>query len=77
MSSKVGKLVGAYKQHLAVPWQEGIAGIQRIIFAVYDKTDELRLQIISGKSEEEIRNSWKKDLEQFEKIRTKYLIYEN
>ncbi len=48
MSSKVGKLVGAYKQHLAVPWQEGIAGIQRIIFAVYDKTDELRLRANMG-----------------------------
>lgn len=44
MSSKVGKLAAAYKQHLGVPWQEGIAGIQRVIFAVYDKTDELRLR---------------------------------
>jgi uncharacterized protein YbbC (DUF1343 family) len=40
-------------------------------------TDELRLQIIAGKSEEEIRNSWKKDLQNFEKIRTKYRIYED
>jgi uncharacterized protein YbbC (DUF1343 family) len=40
-------------------------------------TDELRQQIIEGKSEEEIRNSWKKDLQNFEKIRTKYRIYED
>lgn len=44
MSSKVAKLVGAYRQHLGVPWQPGLAPIQRVIFAVYDKTDELRLR---------------------------------
>lgn len=40
-------------------------------------TDELRLQIIAGKSETEIKNSWKKDLLNFEKIRTKYRVYED
>lgn len=40
-------------------------------------TDELRLQIIAAKSETEIRNSWKKDLESFEKIRAKYRVYED
>ena len=40
-------------------------------------TDELRKQIIAGKSETEIRNSWKKDLESFEKIRVKYRVYED
>lgn len=44
MSSKVAKLVAAYRQHLSVPWQGGLAAIQRVIFAVYDKTDELRLR---------------------------------
>ena len=42
--SKVSKLVSAYRQHLSVPWQEGLAAIQRVIFAVYDKSDELRLR---------------------------------
>lgn len=51
--------------------------LKNLWFDTLAGTDELRLQIIAGKSEEEIRNSWKKDLEQFEKIRTKYLIYEN
>jgi len=37
-------LQSAYRQHLTVPWQRTIAGIQRVIFAVYDKTDELRLR---------------------------------
>lgn len=44
MSSKVSKLVSAYRQHLTVPWQAGLAAIQRVIFAVYDKADELRLR---------------------------------
>ena len=44
MSSKVAKLVSTYRQHLTVPWQGGLAAIQRVIFAVYDKADELRLR---------------------------------
>ena len=44
MSSKVARLVSVYRQHLSVPWQEGLAAIQRVIFAVYDKADELRLR---------------------------------
>ena len=44
MSSKVAKLIGTYRQHLTVPWQAGLAAIQRVIFAVYDKADELRLR---------------------------------
>jgi hypothetical protein len=44
MSSKVTKLVSVYHQHLTVPWQSGLAAIQRVIFAVYDKADELRLR---------------------------------
>lgn len=44
MSSKVAKLVSAYREHLTVPWQAGLAAIQRVIFAVYDKADELRLR---------------------------------
>lgn len=44
MSSKLAKLVAAYRRHLELPWQPGLAAIQRVIFAVYDKTDELRLR---------------------------------
>jgi hypothetical protein len=44
MSSKLAKLLAAYRQHLTVPWQVGLAAIQRVIFAVYDKADELRLR---------------------------------
>ena len=38
-------------------------------------TDVLRKQIIAGKKEEEIRQSWQEDLIQFKKIRKKYLLY--
>lgn len=44
MSSRLNRLASAYRQHLSVPWQEGLAAIQRVIFAVYDKADELRLR---------------------------------
>lgn len=44
MSSKVSKLLAAYRDHLSVPWQSGLAAIQRVIFALYDKNDELRLR---------------------------------
>ncbi len=51
MSSRVGKLAAAYRQHLTVPWQVGLAAIQRVIFAVYDKADELRLRANVGEFE--------------------------
>ncbi|WP_304350216.1 BREX protein BrxB domain-containing protein [Comamonas testosteroni] len=44
MSSKVSKLVTTYREHMTVPWQSGLAAIQRVIFSVYDKADELRLR---------------------------------
>jgi len=38
-------------------------------------TTKLREQIIAGKSEQEIRSSWSKDITNFKKIRSKYLLY--
>ena len=38
-------------------------------------TDKLRLQIIDGKTEKEIKESWKVYLDKFKLIREKYLIY--
>jgi hypothetical protein len=49
--NKIDKLLHAYQEHLSVPWQEGLAAIQRVIFAVYDKTDELRLRANIGEFE--------------------------
>ncbi len=38
-------------------------------------TSQLKKQIISGRSEQEIRQSWKAGLDTFKKIRQKYLLY--
>ncbi|MCA5005712.1 DUF1343 domain-containing protein [Sphingobacterium sp. WQ 366] len=48
--------------------------------AFFDKlagTDELRKQIIAGKSEKEIRASWSKDLDEYKQMRKKYLLYKD
>ncbi len=42
--SKVARLLHVYREHIAVPWQQGLAGIQRVIFAVYDPHDEMRMR---------------------------------
>lgn len=38
-------------------------------------TDELRKQIIAGLSEEEIRASWKEELDAYKAMRSKYVLY--
>ena len=38
-------------------------------------TDKLRLQIISGMSEKQIRESWQGDLKKYKTMRSKYLLY--
>lgn len=55
--SKLEKLVHAYHEHISLPWQGGLAAIQRVIFAVYDKTDELRLRAHIGEFELETKQS--------------------
>lgn len=45
-------------------------------FTKHAGTEKLQQQIEAGLSEEEIRTSWKPNLEKFKKIRAKYLIYE-
>ncbi len=40
-------------------------------------TDQLRLQMLAGKTEDEIRESWKSDLDQYKKMRKKYVLYPN
>lgn len=40
-------------------------------------TDELRKQILAGKSESEIRKSWEKELSDYKIMRKKYLLYKD
>lgn len=42
--SKVKRLVASYGKYIAIPWRSDAAAAQRIIFCVYDETDELRLR---------------------------------
>ncbi|MEE4115668.1 MAG: DUF1343 domain-containing protein [Marinilabiliaceae bacterium] len=63
-------LINAYtlfpdKDSFFIPYFNTLAG-----------TDKLKQQIIDGLSEDEIRQSWEKDLEAFKATRSKYLIYE-
>lgn len=51
--------------------------LKNLWFDTLSGTDEFRKQIIAGKSIPEIKASWKKDLENFEKIRTRYVVYED
>ena len=39
-------------------------------------TDSVRKAILRGGSEETIRNSWQKELQDYKEIRKKYLLYE-
>ena len=45
-------------------------------FTKHAGTEKLQEQIESGMSEEDIRATWKDDLEAFKAIRAKYLIYD-
>jgi len=66
---QLGWLMEAYKNY---PEQE------KFFTTFFEKlagTDVLRKQIIQGLSEKEIRASWKPALEQFLRIRSKYLLY--
>lgn len=51
--------------------------LKNLFFDKLAGSDELRKQIIAGKTAEEIKDSWKKDLEDFQRIRVKYVIYED
>lgn len=51
--------------------------LKNLFFDTLAGSDELRNQITSGKSFSEIKNSWQPDLQNFAKIRSKYIIYED
>ena len=67
-------LVNAYKNYKN---KDQNFFLKNLFFDKLAGSDELRKQIISGKTADEIKNSWKKDLEDFQQIRAKYVIYED
>ena len=68
----IGWLLNAYKDYKN-PTQDFF--LKNLFFDKLAGSDELRKQIIAGKSAEEIKNSWKDGLEKFQKIRAKYVVY--
>ena len=67
-------LIKAYKNYKN-PQQDFF--LKNLFFDTLEGSDELRKQIVAGKSEAQIKASWKPDLEKFSKIRSKYVMYEN
>ena len=64
-------LLDAYRNY---PDKEGFF-LKNNFFDRLAGSDELRLQLLAGKSEKEIRESWKADLDVFKKRRAEYLLY--
>lgn len=60
-------------------WLKNFSSNREVFFTGYFNylagTDKLKKQIIDGESVENILNSWKPDIENFKKIRAKYLLY--
>lgn len=42
--NRVDRLLRRYERFVMIPWPTDLAGVQKVWFAVYDKTDELRLR---------------------------------
>ena len=71
---RIDWLLNAYKNYQNIDQN---FFLKNLFFDKLAGSDELRKQIISGKTADEIKNSWKKDLEDFQQIRAKYVIYED
>lgn len=41
---RIEDLADKYERHISAPWQRNLAGAQKAIFVVYDKTDERKLR---------------------------------
>lgn len=42
--SKISRLLANYSRHIKVPWRDDAAALQRVIFCVYNESEELRLR---------------------------------
>ena len=41
---RIDSLAERYKRYISLPWEKDLAGAQRMVFVVYDKTDERKLR---------------------------------
>ena len=41
---RIDRLAERYRRYISLPWEKDLAGAQRMIFVVYDKTDERKLR---------------------------------
>ena len=69
-------LIKAYKDYKS-PAGKSDFFLKNLFFDTLAGSDQLRKQIIGGMSQEQIKTSWKKGLEDFEKTRQKYVVYPN
>lgn len=44
MSNRLERLIKSYSNFISIPWTQGLANEQRVLFAVYHKEDELKLR---------------------------------
>ena len=42
--SRISQLVDSYSKYISVPWRDDAAAAQRVIFCIYNETEELRLR---------------------------------
>ena len=55
--NRIDRLLERYKAHIALPWRQDLAGAEKAIFIVYDKTDERRLRARMGRFDEATRGA--------------------
>lgn len=44
MSNRLNRLISSFASHITLPWVNGLANEERVLFAVYHKEDELKLR---------------------------------
>jgi|APSaa5957512576_1039674.scaffolds.fasta_scaffold31444_1 hypothetical protein len=49
--SRLDDLIRHYDQFVSLPWEQGLSGLQKVWFVVYDKEDERRLRVQIGEFE--------------------------
>ena len=55
--ARIDRLVERYGRFVALPWQKDLPGAQRVLFIVYDKTEERRLRARKTRFELATRNA--------------------